>query len=163
MTELKFTLQSEQFEEYLFGLHYLFYEMVQTMIDVYSVIQERMNAESLIPLDTGRLEESFRYDLVRQEPNFIEMHYVFDAVDPDNGFHYAEYQHELMYRGVWRYYMGSPSYYVRAKKGHPVGNHHRHGTRGTDHYLLKGVQGSESLMWTIIEQDYLSLFYGGIK
>ena len=34
--------------------------------------------------------------------------------------------------------------------------------RGEQYYLLKGVQASEDMMWTMIEKDYLSLFNGGI-
>lgn len=160
MIEFDFKVETEAFEEWLFNLHHRFQQMVQTLIDVHYLIQA--NTNQLVPLDTGRLEESYHYNLVRQDESFIELHSVYDAVDPKSGFHYAEYQHELMGRDTTKYYLGSPSYYQRARGGRPVGNHHRHGYRGTDHYLLKGVQASESMMWTIIETDYLSLFNGGV-
>ena len=156
MIEFEFKADAEGFEEWLFSLHHLFLEMVQTMIDVHYLIQANTNQR--VPLDTGRLEESFRYDIVRQDEFFIEMHSIYSAVDPDSGFDYAYYQHQLPRRGV-----GTYSLYSRAKSGYPAQGHHRHGTRGESYYLLKGVQASESMMWTIIEQDYLSLFYGGIK
>ena len=162
MIEVNFKVETEAFEEWLFNLHHRFQKMVQTMIDVHYLIQAKMNSMSLIPLDTGRLEESYHYDLVRSDETFIELHSVFDAVDPKYGFHYAEYQHELMYRG-----RGTYSRYTRARDGisltgKSMSDHHRHGIRGTDHYLLKGVQASEDLMWTIIETDYMTLFNGGI-
>lgn len=162
MIEFDFKVETEAFEEWLFNLHHRFQQMVQTLIDVHYLIQA--NTNQLVPLDTGRLEESYHYNLVRQDESFIELHSVYDAVDPESGFHYAEYQHELMNRGATGnyWYFGSASNYYRALQGHPVGNHHRHGTRGVDHYLLKGVQASESMMWTIIETDYLSLFNGGV-
>ena len=157
---IEFKVDSEGFEEWLFSLHHRFLGMVQTMVDIHYLIQA--NTNQLVPLDTGRLEESFRYDIVRQDESFIEMHSIYSATDPDSGFDYAYYQHELMRRGVGVY-----TAYSRDKNAYPNtlsrGNRHRHGIRGTDHYLLKGIHASESMMWTIIEQDYLSLFYGGIK
>ena len=159
MIEFEFRVETEAFEEWIFDMHHRFQQMVQTLVDIHYLIQAKMNTMSLIPLDTGRLEESYHYNLVRQDESFIEMHSVFDAIDPEYGFHYAEYQHNLMRRGVLAY-----SRYTRAKDGFHTSrsNHHRHGVRGTDHYLLKGVQASESMMWTLIESDYLSLFNGGI-
>lgn len=156
MIEMEFKVDAEGFEEWLFSLHHRFLDMVQTMIDIHYLIQANTNQR--VPLDTGRLEESFRYDIVRQDEFFIEMHSIYSATDPNSGFDYAFYQHELMFRGV-----GTYSLYSRAKSGYPVGNHHRHGTRGQWHYLERGVDASRSMMWTILEQDYLSLFYGGIK
>lgn len=158
MVSVEFNVESEGFEEWIFKMHHRFSTMVQTMVDIYSVIQTEMNTRSLIPLDTGRLEESFRYDLVRDDESFIEMDYVFDAIDPKYGYHYALYQHELTLRG-----RGAYSRYSRAKSGYYNRRlHHRHGVRGTDHYLLKGVQASESMMWTLIEMDYMELFNGGL-
>lgn len=165
---IEFKVKTEAFEEWIFNMHHRFQQMVQTLIDVHYLIQA--NTNQLVPLDTGRLEQSYHYNLVREDESFIELHSVYDAVDPESGFHYAEYQHELNFRGRrgtsftgdYASYLGSPSYYVRALQGHPVGNHHRHGTRGVWHYLARGVRASESMAWTIIETDYLSLFNGGI-
>lgn len=164
MSFVEFTVQSEGFEEWIFDMHHRFQQMVQTLIDIHNLIMAEMNAKSLIPLDFGYLEQSYHYNLVRQDESFIEIHSVFDPVDPDNGFHYAEYQHELEDRGMRGnlFYFGSPSYYYRALLGNPVGNHHRHGTRGTDHFLSEGVEMAMPTAWTMIETDYLSLFNGGI-
>ena len=155
---ITFEVDSEGFEEWIYQMHHRFQQMVQTMVDIHYLIQANTNQR--VPLDTGRLEESFRYDIVRQDDFFIEMHSIYSATDPIYGFDYAEYQHELIARG-----RGTYSRYTRARDGYHTSraNHHRHGTRGESFYLLKGVQASESMMWTIIEQDYMSLFYGGIK
>ena len=159
MYEIEFKVNDEGFEEELIEIHNRFSKMVQTMVDVHHIIEAEMNARSLVPLDTGRLETSFYHQIYDQSPNSITLHSVFDAVDPKYGFHYAYYQHELIRGGF-----GAYSRYTRSKEiGHTSkSNHHRHGYRGTDHYLLKGVQGAESLIWRVIEQDYMSLFTGGI-
>ncbi|MBP5421659.1 MAG: hypothetical protein J6Y78_04355 [Paludibacteraceae bacterium] len=163
MIEIDFKYETKAFEEWLFNLHHRFQQMVQTLIDVHNLIRAEMNKGRFIPLDFGYLENSYHYNLVRQDESFIELHSVFDPVDPESGFHYAEYQHELEGRYKDKHYMGSPSYFQRARHGHPVDPHHRHGYRGDMHFLLKGVQASESMMWTMIETDYLSLFMGGIR
>ena len=154
---IEFEVDTSGFEEWIHTVHNRFPQMVQTLIDVFHLIQA--NTNQLVPLDTGRLESSFYYQLYENIPSSLEMHYIYDAVDPKYFFHYAYYQHELEHRG-----RGSYSRYTRAKQSYFTSgsNHHRHGTRGTDHYLFKGIQASESMMWTIIEQDYLSLFYGGL-
>jgi len=159
---MKLTVETEPFEEWLFSLHHRFYDMVQTMMDVFEVFKAQMNTESLIPLDTGRLERSFHYQIY-ENTNFIEMYSIFSAVDPKSNYDYAYYQHELEYRGVLTYsaYTKDSSRYTTSRSLQRL-NRHRHGTRGTDHYLYKGIDGSETLMWTIIEQDYLSLFDGGL-
>ncbi|MGX8715335.1 MAG: hypothetical protein ACSW8A_06245 [Lachnospiraceae bacterium] len=139
----EFKVDDDGFQEWLFGLHYLFAEMVQTMVDIHHLIQA--NTNQLVPLDTGKLEESFRYDIVRQDYSFIEMHSIYSALG-STGFDYAYYQHDKI--------ATSQHYNTANRKGQ---------MRGEQFYLAKGVRASESLMWTIIEQDYLSLFYGGIK
>ena len=111
------------------------------MIDIHHLIQA--NTNQLVPLDTGRLEESFHYTIVDNE-SFIELHSIYSAVDPDSGFDYAYYQ----------YLMPTESHYNRANRKGQM--------RGEQYYLLKGVQASEDMMWTMIEKDYLSLFNGGI-
>ena len=158
MIEMEFKVDAEGFEEWLFSLHHRFLDMVQTMIDIHYLIQANTNQR--VPLDTGRLESSFRYDIVRQDEFFIEMHSIYSAIDPDSGFDYAYYQYDEDINLRWG---GTNSLYDRARAGYPVGNHHRHGTRGQSLYLLRGVRASKNMMWTILEQDYLSLFYGGIK
>lgn len=138
-----FTVDTEGFKGWIFSLHSKFENMLRTMIDIHHLIQANTNWR--VPLDTGRLEESFRYDIVRMDDFFIEMHSIYSAVDPDSGFDYAEYQHNEI--ETWRHYRKT---------------NRRGEARGEQFYLLHGVQASESMMFTLIEQDYLSLFYGGL-
>lgn len=146
------------FQDELFHIHNRFILMVQTMVDISNLIWAY--SKEYVPLDTGRLEESFHYTVDYQSDFEIIVRDTYDAVDPDYGFHYAKYQHDLTRRGI-----GTYSRYTRASSGYYNRRlHHRHGVRGTDHYLKKGVDWviSENLMWTVIEQDYLSLFTGGL-
>ena len=143
MIEMEFKVDAEGFEEWLFSLHHRFLSMVRTMVDIHYLIQANTNQR--VPLDTGRLESSFRYDIVRQDEFFIEMHSIYSATDPNSGFDYAFYQHE----------MPTSSHYKNANRKGQM--------RGQYHYLTRGIRASRTMMWTILEQDYLSLFYGGIK
>lgn len=108
-----------------------FHRMVQTMKDVAYLIQANTNQR--VPLDTGRLEESFSVEVIEDTSEFIEVHAIYDAIDPDDGFHYAEYQHEEV--ETWQ---------------HPI--------RGEQFYLYNGVLASESMAYSMIKSDYLSLF-----
>ena len=155
--DLRFTVKTEAFEGWLHKVGDRFHGMVRTLIDIHSLIQA--NTNQLVPLDFGYLEQSYHYTLHKRTSTFFEIHSIYDAVDPDYGFHYAEYQHELE-RNPHPFV--TYSLYSRALGGQPVGNHHRHGTRGKDHYLLDGVMKSMDDMWVMIETDYLSLFYGGL-
>ena len=103
--------------------------MVLTMIDVASLIHANTNQR--VPLDTGRLEESFEWKLVKETSDFIQVNVTYDAEDPDSGFHYAEYQHNHLLN---------------------------HPKRGEAYYLYNGIQASRSMAYQIIETDYLSLF-----
>ena len=143
MIDFEFKVDAEGFEEWLFSLHHLFLEMVQTMVDVHYVIQRYTKKK--VPLDTGQLEESFRYDIVQANEFFIELHSIYSALG-STGFDYAYYQHDEI--ETWQHYLS---------------NNRRGEHRGQQYYLREGVRDAEPMMWTIIEQDYLSLFYGGIK
>lgn len=155
---LELVVNDEGFEEWLYSLHNHFLDMVQTMVDVFEVIKATINREGFVPLDTGRLERSFHYEMY-ENTQFIEMYTIYSAVDPKSGYDYAFYQHELERGGSYSAYSRADSFWHTSRA-----NHHRHGTRGTDHYLFKGIDRamSEGLMWTIIEQDYMELFNGGL-
>ena len=135
-------VKSEDFEEWIYQMHHRFQQMVQTMKDIHYLIQA--NTNQLVPLDTGRLEESYRYTLTSND-FFIELHSIYSAISPYDGYDYAYYQYMLPTESHYR---------STNRKGQ---------ARGEQFYLLKGVQASESMMWTMLEQDYLSLFQGGIK
>lgn len=103
--------------------------MVLTMVDVASLVQANTNWR--VPLDTGRLEESFHWILKEESSEFIRVEIGYDAEDPDTGFHYAEYQHNHLLN---------------------------HPKRGQAYYLYNGIQASKSMAYSIIETDYMSLF-----
>lgn len=130
----------EELRTYLYTVQGRYFRMLRTMIDVANLI--RANTNHRVPLDTGRLEESFKWRVIEYNREMIEVEIGYDAVDPKSGFHYAEYQHELP----------TSSHYKSANR--------RGEMRGEQFYLVKGIQASESMAYEIIESDFLSLFGG---
>lgn len=126
---IKFEINPEEFYEWVYTAQSRFETMVLTMVDVAELIHA--NTYMKVPLDTGRLEESFEWKLVEESSNFIQVNISYDAEDPKSGFHYAEYQHNRIL------------------------NHPR---RGIDHYLYRGILESRDMAFRIIETDYMSLF-----
>ena len=103
--------------------------MVLTMVDVASLVQANTNWR--VPLDTGRLEESFEWKVIEDNSEFIKVEISYDAEDPKTGFHYAEYQHNHLLN---------------------------HPKRGQAYYLYNGIRASKSMAYSIIQTDYMSLF-----
>jgi hypothetical protein len=128
----------DEFRTYLYTVRGRFSVMLQAMLDVKDLI--KANTNQRVPLDTGRLEESYQYKIVEYNRNFIEVEVGYDAVDPDSDFHYAEYQHNLP----------TSSHYKKANRKGQM--------RGEQYYLYKGIQASESMAYELIEMDYLSMF-----
>lgn len=126
---IKFEINPEEFYEWVYTAQSRFETMVLTMVDVAELIHA--NTYMKVPLDTGRLEESFEWKLIEESSNFIQVNISYDAEDPKSGFHYAEYQHNRIL------------------------NHPR---RGIDHYLYRGILESKDMAFRIIETDYMSLF-----
>lgn len=126
---IKFEINPEEFYEWVYTAQSRFETMVLTMVDVAELIHA--NTYMKVPLDTGRLEESFEWKLIEESSNFIQVNISYDAEDPKSGFHYAEYQHNRIL------------------------NHPR---RGIDHYLYRGILESRDMAFRIIETDYMSLF-----
>ena len=124
-----FEVKADEFYEWVNTARTRFETMVLTMVDVASLIHANTNQR--VPLDTGRLEESFEWELVKETSDFIQVNVTYDAEDPDSGFHYAEYQHNHLLN---------------------------HPKRGEAYYLYNGIQASKSMAYQIIETDYLSLF-----
>ena len=124
-----FEVKADEFYEWVNTARTRFETMVLTMVDVASLIHANTNER--VPLDTGRLEESFEWELVKETSDFIQVNVTYDAEDPDSGFHYAEYQHNHLLN---------------------------HPKRGEAYYLYNGIQASKSMAYQIIETDYLSLF-----
>ena len=131
----------QELKTYLSTVRARYFRMLRTMIDVANLI--RANTNQRVPLDTGRLEESYRWQIVEYNRNLIEVEVIYDAEDPDSHFHYAEYQ----------YMLPTESHYRKTNRKGQM--------RGEQFYLLKGIQASEDMAYEIIESDYLSLF-GGI-
>jgi len=133
MTMLELTIDYDKFLTYLNTVKGRYSLMLQAMIDVAEVIHA--NTIGLTPRDTGRLGESYEWRVIEYNRELIAVELEMDAVDPDNGFHYAYVQHEYL---------------------------DFHHTYGQAYYLRDGIQASKSMAYEIIESDYLSLF-GGIK
>lgn len=125
-------IHDEEFREWVSSAKSRFMDMVQTMIDVAHVVE--LHTAPLVPLETGRLEHSFKFVVTERTPDFIEVEIGYDASDPESGFVYAEYQHE-------------------EDLHHPL--------RGEQFYLKNGIELSRNESFELIEVDYLSLF-GGI-
>ena len=130
MQYIDLKLQDHEFREWSELMMSKFQMMVQTMEDVASLVQA--NTYMKVPLDTGRLEESYHWQVVENTSDFIKVEVIFDAEDPDTGFHYAEIQHNTL--------------------------HFNHPKRGQAFYLYAGIQASRSMAYSMIETDYLSLF-----
>ena len=126
---ISFTVDDSEFEEWVYTARSRFETMVLTMIDVAEVIHANTNWR--VPLDTGRLEESFHWELREENPDRIIVDVIYDAEDPKTGFHYAEFQHNRLLN---------------------------HPKRGQAYYLYHGIQASKSMAYQIIETDYMSLF-----
>lgn len=126
---IKFEINPEEFYEWVYTAQSRFETMVLTMVDVAELIHA--NTYMKVPLDTGRLEESFEWKLIEESSNFIQVNISYDAEDPKSGFHYAEYQHNRILN---------------------------HPKRGIDHYLYRGILESRDMAFRIIETDYMSLF-----
>ena len=129
-----FEVDTSSFIEYMDELHWRFLEMVQTMMDVAELV--KANTLPLTPRETGRLGESFRYVVWDANPDFIEVEVKMDAVDPRDGYRYAEYQHETF------------------------GLHHQYGQMW---FLKAGIYASRGMAFEMIEKDYLSLFNEGFS
>lgn len=124
-----FEVKTEEFKEWVATARSRFETMVLTMIDVAELIHANTNWR--VPLDTGRLEESFHWQIREDTSENIIVDVIYDAEDPDTKFHYAEYQHNHLLN---------------------------HPKRGQAFYLYNGIQASRSMAYQIINTDYMSLF-----
>ena len=123
-------VEDTEFQEWVYTARSRFETMVLTMVDVAELINA--NTYMRVPLDTGRLQESFHWDLIEESLDKIVVDIIYDAEDPKSGFHYAEIQHQT------------------TSFNHPK--------RGEAFYLYKGIQASRNMAYQIIETDYMSLF-----
>jgi hypothetical protein len=123
-------VNAEEFIEKMNEVRSRFPQMVNTMIKVALLIEQ--NTLPYVPLDTSDLEQSFEFQYLENGYNIFLM-VGYDAEDEDNGFHYAQIQHEKNF------------------------NHPR---RGEQFYLQKGITDSSMEMFEMINADYLSLLMG---
>lgn len=128
---IEFKADDSKFQEWVIEVRSNFHSMVQTMKNVAEII--RLETIPYVPLDTSALEQSYEYMYVDNSP-FILLSVGFDAVDEKSGFHYAQYQHD---------------------------NFLNHPRRGVPYYLTVGIHDAKFEAFELIEQDYLSLFFGG--
>ena len=115
MSGYHWEVDDSEFREWVDTARSRYETMVLTMVDVASLVQANTNWR--VPLDTGRLEESFYWELKEESSEFIRVEIGYDAEDPDTGFHYAEYQHNHLLN---------------------------HPKRGQAYYLYSGIQASKS-------------------
>lgn len=107
-------------------------QMDELMQSKYAVTV-RETTTPFVPLETGRLIGSFITDLQGTYP-LTEVMLGYSAYDPRDGFNYAEYQHDV----------------IRTEQ-HPI--------QGVQYYLEVGLSHSEDLVFTEMEEDYLSCFH----
>lgn len=131
--EISFDVDIEPFVEWSTEARSRFTEMVKTMVSIAHMIELR--TIPLVPLDTSNLEQSFTYQII-DSSQFIAMAVGYDAVDEKSGFHYAQYQHDVV-------------------------SNFSHPKRGRRFYLRKGINRSKNFILETIETDYMSLFTGG--
>lgn len=130
---ISFTVNTENYISWADKTISSFNRMVETMKNVAELIQ--LETIPLVPLDTSALEQSYVYVTKRASP-FIFLSLGFDIEDEKSGFHYAQYQHDV----------------IRTEQ---------HPRRGEQFYLTKGIIHSEEEAFHLIEQDYMSLFASG--
>lgn len=133
MNFIEITVDASEFEEELSNVKNRFHLMVDTMKSIAVLIE--MNTMKYVPEDTTDLVQSYQSHVV---PNgdFIFLAVGYDAEDENDGFHYAEYQHNT------------------------TGLHHPKPT-ARPFYLKDGIMDSRGEIFSMIESDYMSLFIGG--
>lgn len=136
---IKFTVQDEEFLSWLDSLRYKIQTMTRTLMDIAHIVE--MQGRQFVPVDTTRLEQSYRAVIVSESSEMIAVEMGYSSLDPRDGYDYAEYTHI----GIdWR--TGKPLNFK--KKG------------ATAQYLYKAVDMAMAEGWVEIEGDYLSLFRG---
>lgn len=123
-------VNAEEFIDKMETVRSRFPQMVNTMKKVALIIEQ--NTLPYVPLDTSDLEQSFEFQYLESGYNIFLM-VGYDAVDENNGYHYAQIQHEKDF------------------------NHPR---RGEQFYLTQGITDSKMEMFEMINTDYLSLLMG---
>ena len=140
---IKFRVQDEEFVAWLDSLQYKIQIMVETLTTIAQTIE--FQAREFVPVDTTRLEQSFKAVPVSESSNMIAIEFGFSSlsspIPPVTSFDYADYVHT----GI-DYRTGKPLHFQKPS--------------ATPQYLYKAIDMSMAEGWTMIERDYLSLFRG---
>lgn len=136
----------EEFQAWLNTLEVRIQTMRQTLLDIAEMIE--LNTQRFVPYDYNKpwteehLETSYKYaPSGNPQEGFIEVEIGYSAIDPRDGYDYADYIHT----GV-DYRTGKPLHFQKST--------------AEDHYLWKGMELSKAEGFREIETDYLSLFKG---
>lgn len=135
-----------EFRTWLTQMEYRIQTMVNTLMSVAQLVE--LNTQRFVPYNYDKpwgeehLETSFvAVPTGEAREGFIEVEVGYSAIDPRDGYDYAEYVHT----GIdWR--TGSPLNFQKST--------------AQAQYLWKGLELSEEQGFREIETDYLSLFRG---
>jgi len=137
-------VHDEEFRTWLERVEIQIRMMVNTLMSVAELVE--LNTQRFVPYDYNKhweaehLETSFvAVPTGHQREGFIEVEIGYSAIDPRDGYDYADYVHT----GI-DYRTGKP---LRFQK-----------STAEDHFLWKGLELSEEAGFREIETDYLSLF-----
>ena len=140
MSLITFRVEDDSFELWLDSLQYKMVEVMKaTLLNIAHTVE--MQGRKYVPVDTTRLEMSYRAVTLSESANLIEIQMGYSALNPKDNYDYAEYTHI----GI-DYRTGKP---LRFQK-----------TGATSQYLFKAVDEAMVQGWQEIEGDYLSLFRG---
>lgn len=164
---------ADEFIQYLNRVEHGFVYMIETMKDVARVIKE--NTIPLTPVDTTRLQKSFKWTVVTDNSRMKVLQIQMSALNPETGYDYAMTQH-LGYRRTksgrivqyshntepdlgdsWLKVLDAHGYYPAEAGMLNVPTFYGIGSK----YLYRGIRESEEGAFQLIEEDYLSLFQRG--
>ena len=168
---------ADEFIQYLNRVEHGFVYMIETMRDVARVIKE--NTIPLTPVDTTRLQKSFKWTVVTDNSRMKVLQIQMSALNPETGYDYALTQH-MGYRRtksgrqVWYSHNREPNlgdswlkvldthgYYPTDAGNFPTSDLMGESGGIGARYLYRGIRESEEGAFQLIEEDYLSLFQRG--
>ena len=147
------TSNSDEFLQELNQVEHSFVYMIKTMEDVAEMIKE--NTIPLTPVETTRLGKSYKWTVLTDNSRMKVVQVRMSALNPRTGYDYAWIQHENMLYDHSNTNAKSSMAVSNIMYGHSATNN------PTDHYLKEGIIQSQDGAFQMIEEDYLSLFYGG--
>ena len=134
-------VEDEEFQSWLTSLEYRIFIMKDTLMNIAHTIE--MQGRKFVPVDTTRLEQSFKAVPITETKGLIEVEIGYSSLDspiaPKTYFDYADYVHT----GIdWR--TGKQLNFQKPD--------------AEPYYLYKAIAMSEQQGFREIESDYLSLF-----